>query len=113
MTEAPTRLRKSERLTVSLLVAQVLLAIAAVVLTRFQGMRSAACDTQCDFEAADAALVGISITAPAILIVTVLVLFFLRKRNWSSAWLVPLAGVLLTVLAMVFWNQVFISALPV
>ena len=98
-------------LTSLLLAAQILIAAAAVALIPFQAMRTAVCDTQCDFVTASAAMKGLTITVAAILITTV-VLLIVRRGRWAHNWPITLVGVVLTILAMVISNQIFIAALP-
>lgn len=97
--------------TALLLVAQVLLAIAAVALIPFQAMRTAVCDTQCDFATASAAMTGVAISVAAILVLTV-VLLVVRRKTWAKNWPIVLGGIALTALAMFVCNQIFIAALP-
>jgi hypothetical protein len=94
-----------------LLAAQVLLAIAAVALIPFQAMRTAVCDTQCDFATASAAMTGVAVSVTAILVLTVVVLI-VRRKNWAKNWPILLGGIALTALAMFVCNQIFIAALP-
>lgn len=101
----------SGRLTWWAVAAQALLTGAAVFLTVFQQMRSAVCDTQCDFETAEAALAAVKIVAMSILVITILLLALLRSR-WAKLWPLPLAGVVLTIAAMIVTSQIFIAALP-
>ncbi len=98
-------------LTSLLLTAQIFLAAAAVILAPVQAMRSAVCDTQCDFVAADAALYGVMIAAIAILLLNAVALF-VRRKKWSENWPIVLGGIVLTILAMVISNQIFIAAFP-
>ncbi|CAL4859063.1 hypothetical protein MMM2322_00707 [Microbacterium sp. MM2322] len=98
-------------LTWTLLIGQIFLAVAAVALTPLQGLRSAVCDEQCDFATAEAALEGVSIAAFSILALT-LVLLYVRRHRWSTSWPIPATGIILTVIAMIVSNQIFMAALP-
>lgn len=95
-----------------LLVAQALLALAAIGLTAVQPLRTAVCDAQCDFAMAAAALAAVKIAVIVIFIVTLAVLGLLRKRL-RPIWLIPFSGIVLTIAAMIITNQIFIAALPV
>ncbi|MEU2204702.1 hypothetical protein AB0P19_10465 [Microbacterium oleivorans] len=90
---------------------QILLVVASVVLIPFQAMRSAVCDAQCDFAAAETALTVGVVATVSILVLTVIVLAVRRFRPTRS-WLVVLAGIGLTMAAMFTSNEFFKAALP-
>lgn len=94
-----------------LLGVQIVLVVASVALIPFQAMRSAVCDMQCDFGAAETALAGGVVATVSILVLTVIVLAVQRFRSTLS-WLVVLAGIGLTVGAMFTSNEFFKAALP-
>jgi len=83
---------------------QIVLVIVSAVLIPFQAMRSAVCDMQCDFAAAETALTGGVVATVSILVLTVIVLAVRRFRSTRS-WLVALAGIGLTVGAMFASNE--------
>lgn len=94
-----------------LLAVHVVLTGVAVWLIPLLAMRSAACDQQCDFATADAAILGARIAVLAILALTIATLGP-RWKKWARCWPIVLVGILLTIVAVIVANHVLIAALP-
>lgn len=94
-----------------LLAVHVVLTGIAVWLIPLLSMRSAACDQQCDFANADAAILGARVALLAILVVTIATLGP-RWKKWASSWPIVLIGLVVTIVAVIAAHQVLVAALP-
>lgn len=109
-TESTTRTGRGW-LTGALLLVHVPLTALSFFYVVVLAMRSAGCDTQCDFEAAGATLSGSRVTLVAILLLTIAALA-VRAKKWATNWPIPLIGIVLTILTLIVAGQLFIAYLP-
>lgn len=94
-----------------LLAVHVVLTGIAVWLIPLLSMGSAACDQQCDFAAADAAILGARVTVLAVLGLTIATLGP-RWKKWASSWPIVLIGLVVTIVAVIATYHVLVAALP-